>query len=302
MSDVSKVLEIEQVTLSYGAKNAVERVSLTATPGQVHALVGRNGSGKTSLVRAVLGQQPTQDGRVLLFGQDVQQHRAAVLTRVGVTPEEPNIPAQWTPRFLADYNRPLYPVWLERRYFERLQRWGIDAKTPFGKLSRGQKSLVQLAVALAHEPEFLILDDPTLGLDAVARRQVVEELIVELADRQIAVLLTSHDFAGIESLATHVSLLHEGRFVLQEDVESLRLRYRVLHFQLPDGLELDRLLSPLEPLEVKTFGRAIEALVGRWDDDSARSLQNLGGGFSVATTQPSLENIFIAKTAPGAHA
>src|SRR5262249_39509535 len=147
--------------------------------------------------------------------------------------------------------RPLYAIWRDEEYFARLERWGIDRKRPFGQLSRGQKSLVHLALALASEPELLILDDPTLGLDAVARRTVLDELIGELAEGGLTVFLTSHDFAAIESLATHVSLLQGGRIVLDEEVEALQERCRVLRFQLPDDANLAALLAPLEPLEVR---------------------------------------------------
>lgn len=293
------LLEVRSLTIKYGDREVLAEAGLAVGQGEVHALLGRNGSGKTSLVRCLLGQQRPSRGQVLLFGEDVARRRAALMVRVGVTPEEPNAPAAWSTRTLADYCRPLYPLWRERFFKDRIAHWGIDPARPFGQLSRGQKSLVQLALALAAEPELLILDDPTLGLDAVARQTVIRELIGELAERPIAVLLTSHDFAGIESLATHVSLLHDGRLRLQEDVESLLARFRLLRFQLPDGCETAPLLAPLEPLEVRTFGRAIEALVGRWDDREGSRLAARCGELSFAASRPSLENIFIAMTAAG---
>lgn len=289
-------LEARSLTIRYGERAVLSGAGLEVGPGEVHALLGRNGSGKTSLVRCLLGQQVPSAGRVLLFGEDVARRRAQLMVRVGVTSEEPNAPAAWSTRVLAAYCRPLYPLWRDRLFFDRIAHWGIDPARPFGQLSRGQKSLVQLALALASEPELLILDDPTLGLDAVARQTVIRELIGELAERPMAVLLTSHDFAGIESLATHVSLLHGGRLQLQEEVETLRSRFRLLRFQLPDGCEAAPLLAALKPLEVRSFGRAIEALVGCWDEEEGRKLAVRCGERSFAASQPSLENIFIAMT------
>ena len=295
MSSAEDLLAVEGLTITYGRKPVVGHANLRVGRGEVHALLGRNGSGKTSLVRCLLGQQRPSRGRVLLFGEEVTKRRSTLMARVGVTPEEPNAPPQWSSRALAAYCRPLYPVWHERPFFDRLGRWGIDAVVPFGQLSRGQKSLVQLALALAAEPELLILDDPTLGLDAVARRAVIDELIGEIAERGVTVLLTSHDFAGIESLATHVSLLHGGKLELQEEVEVLTSRCRLLSFQLPDGHQLEPLLAPFEPLAVRSFGRAVEALVGRWDERLASRFAEM----TLAASRPSIENIFIAMTSTG---
>lgn len=293
------LLEARSLTIRYGGREVLADVGLAVGEGEVHALLGRNGSGKTSLVRCLLGQQRPSGGEVLLFGENVARRRAALMARVGATPEEPNAPAGWPVRTLADYCRPLYPLWRDRFFFDRIGHWGIDPALPFGQLSRGQKSLVQLALAMAAEPELLILDDPTLGLDAVARETVIKELIGELAERPMAVLLTSHDFAGIENLATHVSLLHGGKLTLQEDVDSLRARFRLLHFQLPDGLAAAPLLAPLEPLALRSFGRAVEALVGRWDEQEGRRLAALCGDPAFKASRPSLENIFIAMTTAG---
>lgn len=287
-----KVLEVRDLKIRYGSREVVGGASLALGPGEVHALLGRNGSGKSSLVRCLLGQQPPDAGLALLFGQNVMERRDRLMARVGVTPEEPNAPPQWSARALSAYCRPLYPVWRERPYFERLERWEIDPAVPFGKLSRGQKSLVHLALALAAEPELLILDDPTLGLDAVARRRVLDELIGELAERGVSIFLTSHDFAAIEGLATHASLLHRGKIVLFEEVEALRARCRQLSFQLPDGDDLHRALAPFAPLEVQRIGRVAEALVTRWDEAAGRELAARCRLFTAS--QPSLEKVFIA--------
>jgi ABC-2 type transport system ATP-binding protein len=288
-----KVLEVRALKISYGRREVVGGASLAVGAGEVHALLGRNGSGKTSLVRCLLGQQQPDEGEVLLFGASAMRERARLMARVGVTPEEPNAPPHWPARALAAYCRPLYPVWRDLLYFERLERWGIDQNQPFGKLSRGQKSLVHLALALACEPDLLILDDPTLGLDAVARRTVLDELIGELAESNVAIFLTSHDFAAIEGLATHVSLLHQGKIVLAEEVESLRARSRRLSFQLPDGGDLAGMLAPFAPLDVKRIGRGVEALVSRWDEAKGRELAERCGPLFSAS-QPGLENTFIA--------
>ena len=104
----------------------------------------------------------------------------------------------------------------------RLKRFGVALDTPFGKLSKGQKGQVSLSLALASAPRLLVLDDPTLGLDAVARKAVFEELIGDLADRGTTVFITTHDLAGVEPIADRVGILREGRLVLDEEMEALK--------------------------------------------------------------------------------
>src|SRR6185436_5289208 len=108
---------------------------------------------------------------------------------------------------------------------ERLDRFAVPSEVPFRSLSKGQKGAVMLALALAHAPELLVLDDPTLGLDVVARDAVFNEVIGELADRGTTILITTHDLAAIEGIADRVGMLREGRLVLDESLEAVKERY-----------------------------------------------------------------------------
>ena len=228
---------LEGLTVRYGDRLALDSVSLTVPEGSVYALLGRNGAGKSSLVRCLLGQQRPKAGRVLLFGRDVWDHRAAVLQDVGIVPEEPDAPASMTARQLSRFCSRLYNSWDGPGLEERLRRFGVSSGTPFGKLSKGQKAQVALALALASSPRLLVLDDPTLGLDAVARKDLFEELIGELADRGITVLITTHDLAGAERIADRVGVLRRGRLVLNEEMETLRGRFRTISLAAVGGGE-----------------------------------------------------------------
>ena len=211
-------------------RNPLSKKSLSPFRGSVYALLGRNGAGKSSLVRCLLGQQKPTAGGCFLFGEDVWKRRARLMAKVGVVPEDPDAPPSMTARQLSAFCARIYPTWDAPAVEARLARFGVPAGTPYGNLSKGQRALVALALALASSPELLVLDDPTLGLDAVARRAFFEELVGELADRGTTVLLTSHDLAGVESMATRVGILKGGRLVLDEDLEALKARFRRLRY------------------------------------------------------------------------
>ncbi|HEV2856230.1 MAG TPA: ABC transporter ATP-binding protein [Thermoanaerobaculia bacterium] len=287
---------LESLTVQYGSRRALDNVSLSVPEGSVYALLGRNGAGKSSLVRCLLGEQKPSAGRALLLGQDVWTKRAAVLAQVGVVPEEPDAPPALNARQLSRFCSRLYSSWDAAGLEERLRRFGVSATTPFGKLSKGQKGQVSLALALASSPRLLVLDDPTLGLDAVARKAVFEELIGELADRGTTVLITTHDLAGVERIADRVGVLRAGRLVLDEEMEALKRRFRRVSFprsQEAGTVHIETRLEALAPVAVAARGWQVDAVVSNYDEERFDAALEDGGPEVSAL---SLEEIFIALT------
>ncbi|HEY4594609.1 MAG TPA: AAA family ATPase, partial [Thermoanaerobaculia bacterium] len=183
----------------------------------------------------------------------------------------------------------LYPRWDAAGVEARLKRFGVPADTPFGKLSKGQKGQVLMALALAAAPRLLVLDDPTLGLDAVARKAVFEELIGDLADRGTTVFITTHDLAGVERIADRVGILREGKLVLDEEMEALKARFRRVSFPRSREAAVGR-LAPLAPVAVASRGWEVEAVVSRYAEE------HLPAEDGPEVSPLTLEEIFIALT------
>jgi ABC-2 type transport system ATP-binding protein len=217
-----RVLEMDRLTVSYGRTRVIDELTLAVPRGSVSALLGRNGAGKSSLLRVLLGQRPPAAGRARLLGEDPWRHRGRLMARVGVVPEEPDAPPEMTPLALSAFCARLHSRWDLPAVADRLRRFGVPAQRPFGRLSKGQKGAVMLALALGHSPELLLLDDPTLGLDVVARDAVFREVIGDLADRGTTVFVTTHDLRAIEGIADHVAILHDRRLVLAGPLEALK--------------------------------------------------------------------------------
>ncbi|MFY9825588.1 MAG: ABC transporter ATP-binding protein [Thermoanaerobaculia bacterium] len=309
-TDSTPPVLVEGLTVRYGERLALDGVSLAVAEGAVYALLGRNGAGKSSLVRCLLGEQRPAAGRASLLGLDVWTKRASILANVGVVPEDPDMPPAMTARQIARFCSRLYPTWDSAGVEARLKRFGVPGDVPFGRLSKGQKGQVALALALAGTPQLLVLDDPTLGLDAVARKAVFEELIGELADRGTTVLIATHDLAGAERIADRVAVLRQGKLVLDEDMETLKHRFRRLSFpaltpptpSLPasppsagrEGAlgKWQPQLEALAPLAVASRGWGIEAVVANYDEERWGCPGAEGPEVSTLT----LEEIFIALT------
>jgi ABC-2 type transport system ATP-binding protein len=288
---MSASINAANVTVRYGSKTAVDDVTMTVAPGSVYALLGRNGSGKSSLVRCLLGQLKPQSGRAELFGEDVWRHRTRFMERLGVVPEDPDAPPETRVRDLGWFSSKLYSRWQQSAFDQRLDRFGIARKARFGELSKGQKKQVSLALALATSPEILILDDPTLGLDVVARKSLFEEVIGDMADRGITVLVTTHDLASVESIADRAGILKDGRLVLDEEVETLKSRFRRIRFaSQPMVLAQANLVAAT----VREWGNGTEAVISNYDDVAFARLRN-ESQMPVAEVSPlTLEEIFIA--------
>ena len=275
----------EGVTVRYGSRTAVDRVSLRVEEGSVYALLGRNGAGKSSLVRAILGQLEPDRGKVVLFGEDSWEHRARLMQRVGVVAEDADAPPEMKVRELAWFSSKLYASWRQSAFDERVDRFRIARNARFGELSKGQKKQVSLALALATSPELLVLDDPTLGLDVVARKSLFEEVIADMADRGITVFITTHDLGAIESMADRVGVLLEGKVVLDEELENLRVRFRRIRFAgAAEAL-------PMKALSSRAWGNGTETIVGDFDDELFEDFRTRVNAEASALT---LEEIFVA--------
>lgn len=218
-------IELDGVGIRYGRETVLRDVSLVAGQGRVFALLGRNGSGKSSLVRCLLGAQRVSAGSLRVLGLDSWRDRVELVRRVGVVPENPDAPPELSARRLAGFCRSLHAQWDAAGVMARLDRLGVPPDRPFGRLSKGQKGAVMLSLALGHGPELLVLDDPTLGLDVVARDEIFRDVIGELADRGTTVFLTTHDLRSVEGVADDVGILSGGGLVVSDALESLKTRW-----------------------------------------------------------------------------
>jgi len=286
---MTAVVLCETLTMAYGRREALAGVDLAVEPGTVYALLGRNGAGKSTLVKALLGLDRPRSGRAELFGADAWLCRARAMERTGVVPEAPQVPPRMTAAQASAFCGSLAPSWDAAGVAARLERFGVDPGQPFGRLSRGQQTQVALALALGGRPDLLVLDDPTLGLDPVARRDLYREVLEDLGERGATVFVTTHDLAGIEGIADRVGILHRGRLLLDESMEDLKARHRRIRCRPQDSPDL----GPLVPADLSQGAFGLETTVSRFSE-AALAAAGLPPDAAVGA---SLEEIFLATVA-----
>lgn len=284
------IIELAGLTVRYGRLTAVEDLSLQVPRGSVYALLGRNGSGKSSTVRCLLGQQRATAGEAHIMGFDAWEHRRRIMRTVGVVPENPNIPPEMTADRLARFLARISTNWDREKFDSRLESFGVPRRTRFDRLSKGQQRQLSLTAAISTSPEILILDDPTLGLDPVARRELFEELVVELADRGTTVFVTTHDLAGIEGIADRVGIIKDGQLLIDEDLEGLKSRFRKLAWA--PSSEHGKAGLPHELEDMTVVGEQVVA--GGTREAVVADYRGRPPAADMSVTSLSLEEIFIA--------
>ncbi len=213
----SRVIRFDDVSKSYGARAALRNLSLRVRPGEVYALIGPNGSGKTTALRCLAGLLRPDSGTILVDAHDVQDARRMARRRLGFLSSSPGLYERLTPRELIRYFGELHGLegpQLEQHIEELVLRFGIRdfADRYCGRLSSGQRQRVAIARAVVHDPPALVFDEPTTGLDLVAAESIYAFLWEE-RDRGRAILFSSHEMDSVRLIADRIGVLSRGRLV-----------------------------------------------------------------------------------------
>src|SRR5512136_2639057 len=226
------VIRTRGLTRYFGARPAVYELNLEVPRGGVFALLGRNGSGKTTTIRMLLGLlEPTRGGGNIL-GHDIRALPPEARARIGYLTEEHQLYGWMSVRDCGDFQAHFYPAWNEKIFRGIIGHFGLRPTAQVKYLSRGERAGLCLALTLAPEPELLILDDPAMGLDPVARRSLIESMVylTRRADRTI--FFSSHQLPDVERVADHIAVLDHGSLraccpldAFRNSVRQVRLRF-----------------------------------------------------------------------------
>ena len=222
---MTAAIEVKDLVVRYPRQEAVKHVSFDVTYGTCHGLFGRNGAGKTSLLRALLGLIRPHAGTVKLFGLDLATHEAEVKSKIAWVADTPGFHPWMTVSGVLAYSAALRTSWNRELQGQLHERFRLDLAAPVKNLSKGQKTQLSLMCAIAADPELLILDEPTSGLDPIVRRQFIEAVIgvfQERAPEKKTVLVSTHLISEFEGVIDRFTVMREGRAVLTANADDAR--------------------------------------------------------------------------------
>jgi ABC-2 type transport system ATP-binding protein len=221
---MTAVIQTDSLTKRFRKVCALDHLSLEVPEGAIYALVGPNGAGKTTGIKVLMNLIPATSGRAEVLGMDTKQIRGKSYTQIGYVSENQDIPEWMKVGALLEYLRDFYPTWDRALEDSLIKQFELPPDRKIKALSRGMKMKLALASALAFHPKLIVLDEPFGGLDPLVRDQLIEGLLERA--KESTVFLSSHDLAEIESFASHVGYLEEGKLRFSEEMTALTARFR----------------------------------------------------------------------------
>jgi ABC-2 type transport system ATP-binding protein len=279
---MTAVIEARGLTKAYGATRALDGVSFSVEPGRIVGLIGPNGAGKTTALKAILGLT-SFNGELSVLGLDPRSQRDALMRDVCFIADVAVLPRWLRVAQALDLVEHVHPRF-DRSVAETfLAKTDIKRKSRVSQLSKGMVTQLHLALILAIDARVLVLDEPTLGLDLLYRRQFYDTLLNDYFDKERTILITTHQVEEVEQLLTDVIFINHGRFALNSPVDELGARYQQLTVTGEQAARV-RELKPFYEREI--FGRVAMFFEGR-------TAAELAGYGEVRT--PSIADLFVAK-------
>ncbi len=282
-----------RLTKHYGNRRVVDSLNLRVPKGTVYGFLGRNGAGKSTAIKMMLGMIHADSGHAELLGERSDNLSPEMRGRIAYLAEGHPLYGWMTIGEAVRFTRPFYPTWNHTLMEQILDHFGLSRRQKIRRLSNGQRAQVSLALAVAPEPELLILDDPTLGLDTVVRRDFLESLIQIIHRRGRTILFSSHILGDVERVADRIGILLDG--VLRVDCPTERFRESVrkivleFHGPPPEQIACPGLVSR------RQNGSQLELVTVGYDDTQRTAIEAMEPR-SIEVLDLNLEDAFIEYT------
>jgi ABC-2 type transport system ATP-binding protein len=290
-------INIQNLVVKYGSKRAVDGLTFTVPVGSIFGFLGPNGSGKTTTIKTLLGLRPPNEGGAHVFGYDVASQSLQVRARVGYVSETNSLYDFLTIPQLCAFCRSVSLEWDQQLVDRYVGLFGLPQREKVGNLSKGMKSQLALSLALGSNPDLLILDEPTAGLDPMARHEFLNTLVTDVASRGKTIFFSSHILSEVEAVADRVAIIHSGKLVLCDELDHLKLAKKVVkmtYVDLPPETEIETLRRLPEVMNLAQEGRSVRLLTHGNVDTLEQSLKTRPYALrEVETVDLNLEDLFL---------
>ena len=239
---MNHMIRTENISKKFRSTSALNQITLTVPEGAIYALLGANGAGKTTLIKLLMNIFRPTLGRAQVMGIECRHLAGKDFQRIGYVSENQEMPDWMTVEAMLDYLRPFYPRWDRALEQQLVRQFDLPLKRKLKHLSRGMRMKAAFAGSLAYRPKLIVLDEPFSGLDPLVRDEIIEGLLDRAPETTI--FLSSHDLAEIESFASHVGYLEQGRILFSEEMSALSDRFREITITLRTPRQSRRTFRP----------------------------------------------------------
>ncbi len=266
----------------------------TVPTGSVYALVGPNGAGKSTLLDLLMGMGRAHGGRARIFGMDLDNEEVAIKRRVAYVSPELNYQAWGRVGRAIDFVSGFYPDWDSKRCERLEQEFQLDRSDKISTLSFGVKTKLALVIALARSADLYLLDEPTTGLDALAKNTLFSELLEVMKSEKKTIVISSHQLTDLERFADHVGILNEGKLLVSGRMDQVIQRYNEVELEWAPNTA-----CPLPGAKLLSRqGKRARLLVKGNPEDAGTRFESIPG--FIAATPMTLEEIFLGLVSPAA--
>jgi len=289
------VVEVENLVKFFDGRCVLDGIKLKVPPGCIYGLLGRNASGKTTIIRILLGLEPATRGRTFLLGAESTNLSTRVHSRIGYVAEGHNLIQNYKVGRVVKLCKDLSWRWNDKFFKHLIETFRLPMDRRVRELSIGMRAQLNLSLAMAIDPELLILDDPTLGMDTVVRRQFLELAIDVIQQQGRTILFCSHILSDVERIAERIGILAAGKLVVDCPLEELKNRVKKLRVIFPQSAPENLHLTEIINQQIQ--GREMVITVANWNQQKQAILETFKPS-SCTEIPMSLEDIFIECTKP----
>jgi ABC-2 type transport system ATP-binding protein len=285
------MIQVHSVSKQYNKHIAVSELSLTVNKGSIYGLLGSNGAGKTSLLKMIAGINRQDKGTIKIDSQPAYEN-IAIKERVVFIPDVLYFFPQATVAQMAAQYKEYYPNWNQQRFEQLKPAFTIELDRKVHRLSKGMKRQVAFWLALSAMPDVLILDEPIDGLDPVMRQKIKNLLFQDVAEREMTVLISSHNLREIEDLCDHVGIMHQGKILIEKEIDDLKTDTHKVQLALADPSQEEQLFKKLNILHHEKRG-SVSLLIIKGREDQINEVIHSSEVILYDLLPLTLEEIFI---------
>lgn len=290
------MIKVNNLDKSFDGFKALSDLDLNVKKGSIYGLVGTNGAGKTTLIKHVTGVLKPDGGKVLIEDEPVYEN-IKLKERMGYIPDDLYFFSTYNLKESAKFYRSIYPNWSEKRYAHMVNQFDLNEKRKLSKFSKGMQKQAAFILTMSSMPDYLVLDEPIDGLDPIIRKLVWKYIVEDVAEREMTVLVSSHNLRELEGICDSIGILSKGKMMIERDLDELKSDIHKIQVAYKEAPAED----PYKGLNVlhKESRGTVDLLIIRNRKDVVESAINQSHPVIFDMLPLSLEEIFIYEMGGG---